>query len=196
MALPPARSEGGVVKFVNVQTGIQDGAGVEIVNGLKDGDEVVAKAGAYVRDGDHITPVKEAPKASQLSENGKMNFSAWSIRNPVAPLLAFFLLMVVGAHVLLQSADHPFSQYRRAGRRNVTVTQSGASPAELEMRVTKEVEDAVAGINGIDEIQSTVTDGQFADRCHLPFGGADGAGRSGYEGRDRPHPRQSAVDHR
>ncbi|PST61758.1 MULTISPECIES: efflux RND transporter periplasmic adaptor subunit [Rhizobium] len=56
--------EGGVVKFVNVQTGIQDGAYVEIVKGLKDGDEVVAKAGAYVRDGDHITPVKEAPQAS------------------------------------------------------------------------------------------------------------------------------------
>ncbi len=56
--------EGGVVKFVNVQTGIQDGGYVEIVKGLKDGDEVVAKAGAYVRDGDHITPVKEAPQAS------------------------------------------------------------------------------------------------------------------------------------
>ncbi|WP_432761369.1 efflux RND transporter periplasmic adaptor subunit [Rhizobium mayense] len=56
--------ENGVVKFVNVQTGIQDGAYVEIVNGLKAGDEVVAKAGAYVRDGDHITPVKEAPQAS------------------------------------------------------------------------------------------------------------------------------------
>ncbi|MDK4738407.1 efflux RND transporter periplasmic adaptor subunit [Rhizobium sp. CB3171] len=56
--------ESGVVKFVNVQTGIQDGAYVEIVKGLKDGDEVVAKAGAYVRDGDHITPVKEAPQAS------------------------------------------------------------------------------------------------------------------------------------
>ncbi|WFU07958.1 efflux RND transporter periplasmic adaptor subunit [Rhizobium sp. CB3090] len=56
--------EGGVIKFVNVQTGIQDGGYVEIVKGLKDGDEVVAKAGAYVRDGDHITPVKEAPQAS------------------------------------------------------------------------------------------------------------------------------------
>ena len=25
-----------------------------------------------------------------------MNFSAWSIRNPIAPLLAFFLLLYVG----------------------------------------------------------------------------------------------------
>jgi len=31
---------------------------------LKTGDEAVAKAGAYVRDGDHITPVREQPPAS------------------------------------------------------------------------------------------------------------------------------------
>ena len=56
--------ENGVVKFVNVETGIQDGSYVEIVKGLKDGEEVVAKAGAYVRDGDRITPVRDAPQAS------------------------------------------------------------------------------------------------------------------------------------
>ena len=56
--------ENGIVKFVNVETGIQDGAYVEIVNGLKAGDEVVAKAGAYVRDGDHITPVRDASAAT------------------------------------------------------------------------------------------------------------------------------------
>ena len=56
--------ENGVVKFVNVETGIQDGAYVEILKGLTPGEDVVAKAGAYVRDGDHITPVREAPQAS------------------------------------------------------------------------------------------------------------------------------------
>jgi HlyD family secretion protein len=56
--------ENGVVKFAAVETGIQDGAFVEITKGLKDGEEVVAKAGAYVRDGDHITPVREQPAAS------------------------------------------------------------------------------------------------------------------------------------
>jgi len=56
--------EDGVVKFAAVETGIQDGAYVEIVKGLKAGDEVVAKAGAYVRDGDRITPVREQPAAS------------------------------------------------------------------------------------------------------------------------------------
>ncbi|MFT4183772.1 MAG: efflux RND transporter permease subunit [Rhizobium sp.] len=88
-----------------------------------------------------------------------MNFSAWSIRNPIAPLLGFFLLMVVGAHAFF---NLPITRFPNIDVPvvNVTVTQSGASPAELEMQVTKEIEDAVASINGIDEIQSTVTDGQ------------------------------------
>ncbi|AYG67047.1 MULTISPECIES: efflux RND transporter permease subunit [unclassified Rhizobium] len=88
-----------------------------------------------------------------------MNFSAWSIRNPVAPLLGFFLLVVVGAHAFF---NLPITRFPNIDVPvvNVTVTQSGASPAELEMQVTKEIEDAVASINGIDEIQSTVTDGQ------------------------------------
>ncbi|MGG6896904.1 MULTISPECIES: efflux RND transporter periplasmic adaptor subunit [Rhizobium] len=56
--------ENGVVKFVNVETGIQDGAYIEILNGLQAGEDVVAKAGAYVRDGDRITPVRDASRAS------------------------------------------------------------------------------------------------------------------------------------
>jgi len=56
--------ENNVVKFIKVETGIQDGAYVEIVKGLQAGEEVVAKAGAYVRDGDHITPMHDTPQAS------------------------------------------------------------------------------------------------------------------------------------
>lgn len=52
------------VKLVTVKTGIQDGSFIQITEGLKAGDEVVAKAGAYVRDGDHITPVREEPAVS------------------------------------------------------------------------------------------------------------------------------------
>ncbi|MBD9373347.1 efflux RND transporter periplasmic adaptor subunit [Rhizobium sp. ARZ01] len=50
--------EDGIVKLVKVETGIQDGQVIEIASGLKAGDEVVAKAGAYVRDGDRVRPVK------------------------------------------------------------------------------------------------------------------------------------------
>ena len=88
-----------------------------------------------------------------------MNFSAWSIRNPIAPILAFFLLMVVG----IQSFNAlPITRFPNIDVPLVAITvgQSGASPAELESQVTKEVEDAVASITGVDEINSTVTDGQ------------------------------------
>lgn len=88
-----------------------------------------------------------------------MNFSAWSIRNPIAPLLGVALLLFMG----LQSFySLPITRFPNIDVPvvSVTVAQSGASPAELEMQVTKEVEDAVASISGVDEIQSTVTDGQ------------------------------------
>jgi multidrug efflux pump subunit AcrB len=88
-----------------------------------------------------------------------MNFSAWSIRNPIAPLLGFALLLFVGiqAFYALPITRFPNIDVPVVA---ITVTQSGASPAELEMQVTKEVEDAVASISGVDEVQSTVTDGQ------------------------------------
>lgn len=41
----------------------------------------------------------------------------------------------------------------------VTVVQSGAAPAEMESQITKEIEDALAGVNGVKNLISTVTDG-------------------------------------
>lgn len=87
-----------------------------------------------------------------------MNFSAWSIRNPVAPILAFFVLVVLG----WQSFNSlPITRFPNIDVPivSIAVTQSGAAPAELETQVTKEVEDAVAGISGVDHIESTITDG-------------------------------------
>ncbi len=87
-----------------------------------------------------------------------MNFSAWSIRNPVAPILAFFVLVVLG----WQSFNSlPITRFPNIDVPivSINVTQSGAAPAELETQVTKEIEDAVAGISGVDHIQSTITDG-------------------------------------
>ncbi len=87
-----------------------------------------------------------------------MNFSAWSIRNPIAPLLAFFMLMVLG----WQSFNSlPITRFPNIDVPlvAVSVSQSGAAPAEMETQVTKEIEDAVAGITGVKNIISTVTDG-------------------------------------
>ncbi|MBW8318874.1 MAG: efflux RND transporter permease subunit, partial [Rhizobium sp.] len=87
-----------------------------------------------------------------------MNFSAWSIRNPIAPILGFVLLMVVGLQSFFAL---PITRFPNIDVPLVAITvqQSGSSPAELEMQVTKEIEDAVASITGVDELSSTVTDG-------------------------------------
>jgi hydrophobe/amphiphile efflux-1 (HAE1) family protein len=87
-----------------------------------------------------------------------MNFSAWAIRNPVAPLLAFFLLLILGTKSFF---DLPITRFPNIDVPiiSVSVSQNGAAPAELETQVTREVEDAVAGIAGVDSIQSTVNDG-------------------------------------
>lgn len=87
-----------------------------------------------------------------------MNFSAWSIRNPIAPLLAFFLLIYVG---ISSFYSLPITRFPNIDVPiiAINVTQSGAAPAELEVQVTKEIEDAVAGIEGVKDIMSTVTDG-------------------------------------
>lgn len=41
----------------------------------------------------------------------------------------------------------------------VTITQSGAAPSELQTQVTKRVEDALAGVWGVKHITSNITEG-------------------------------------
>jgi HlyD family secretion protein len=47
-----------IVEMRSVETGIQRGARIEIVNGLIEGQEVVARAAAFVKGGDRIMPVR------------------------------------------------------------------------------------------------------------------------------------------
>ena len=54
----------GTVRLVDIETGIQDGAFVQVTGGLKEGDKVVAKAGVFVRDGDRIRPVDDDSSVS------------------------------------------------------------------------------------------------------------------------------------
>jgi len=53
------RVRDGVVHRVQVTTGIRDGGMIGITAGLSDGDQVVTKAAAFVRDGDRITAVPD-----------------------------------------------------------------------------------------------------------------------------------------
>src|SRR5690606_25627474 len=87
-----------------------------------------------------------------------VNVSAWSIRNPIPPLTLFLVLMVLGIIAFralpitrFPNIDVPIVQ--------VHIYQTGTSQAKLETQVTKRVEDAIASVNGVKHITSTVTEG-------------------------------------
>src|SRR3982074_2038723 len=87
-----------------------------------------------------------------------LNISAWSVRNPIPPLVFFVVLMVLGAVSLntlpitqMPNIDIPVV--------TITVTQTGAAPSELETQVTKNVENAAAGVVGVKHITSSISDG-------------------------------------
>ena len=52
----------------------------------------------------------------------------------------------------------------------VQISQPGAAPVELENQVTQKVESAVRSLSGIDEIDSTVTEGQSVTLVQLNIG--------------------------
>ncbi|NEO96303.1 MAG: efflux RND transporter permease subunit, partial [Moorea sp. SIO3G5] len=84
--------------------------------------------------------------------------SSWSIKNPVATLVMFLVLGIVGLFSFKQLGIDQLPNIDLPAVM-VTVTQPGAGPGELEFQVTKKVEDAVASLGDIDQISSTVTDG-------------------------------------
>ena len=87
-----------------------------------------------------------------------MNFSAWSIKNPVAPLLAFAMLLLVGIQSFFSL---PITRFPNIDVPMIIVaaSQPGAAPAELEGQVAKVLEDAVAGISGVKNITTNISDG-------------------------------------
>lgn len=86
------------------------------------------------------------------------NISAWSIRNPVPPLVIFVALTIAGlvSFMRMDVQNDPDIDFPGA---IVSITQPGAAPTELETQVTQRVEAAIRSIEGIDELNSTVTEG-------------------------------------
>ena len=86
------------------------------------------------------------------------NFSAWSIRNPIPPILLFIVLMVLG---LMSFSKLPVTRFPNIDVPivSVSVNDPGVAPSELETQVTKRVEDAVANISGVKNVTSTITEG-------------------------------------
>jgi hydrophobe/amphiphile efflux-1 (HAE1) family protein len=99
----------------------------------------------------------------------RINISAWSIRRPVPSVVLFAVLTLLG---VMSFINLPVTRFPNIDVPVVaiTVTQSGAAPAELESQITKEVEDAVANLTGVKHIVSTVTDGSSMTAIEFRLG--------------------------
>src|SRR5215470_15770347 len=103
--------------------------------------------------------VRASPPARRRGEIlMAVNVSAWSIRQPLPAIVLAIVIMFLGwmsfnklPITRLPNVDIPVI--------SVTIAQFGAAPAELESQVTKTVEDAVSGVEGVRHILSVVTDG-------------------------------------
>lgn len=95
--------------------------------------------------------------------------SAWSIRNPIPIVLMFIVLTVAGlvSYNRLRTNNFPDVDLPVVV---VTVVQAGAAPTELETQVSRLVEDAVAGLGRVRNIQSTVVDSASTTSIEFELG--------------------------
>ncbi|GAB5348714.1 efflux RND transporter permease subunit [Alteriqipengyuania sp. 357] len=86
------------------------------------------------------------------------NISAWSIRNPVIPLVFFAALLLAGllSFTRMDVVNNPEVEFPAV---NVSISQPGAAPTEIENQITQLVESAVRSINGVKTINSTASEG-------------------------------------
>ncbi|PDT45813.1 RND transporter [Sinorhizobium fredii] len=87
-----------------------------------------------------------------------MNFSAWSIRNPVPSILLFAMLTVGG---LLAFKRLPIQNFPDMDLPTISITATleGAAPTQLETEVARIIEDQLASLSYLDHITTTITDG-------------------------------------
>ena len=87
-----------------------------------------------------------------------MNFSAWSIRNPVPSILLFAMLTVGGLLAFKHLAVQNFPDMDLPTI-SIAATLDGAAPSQLETEVARVIEDKLAALSYLDHITTTVTDG-------------------------------------
>ena len=87
-----------------------------------------------------------------------MNFSSFSIKNPIPAIMLFVLLSLAGLLSYRSSAVQDFPDIELPIV-TVTATLAGAAPAQLETEVARKIEDSVATLQGIKNIYTSVLDG-------------------------------------
>ena len=87
-----------------------------------------------------------------------MNFSTWAIKNPIPSIVFFILLTFAGMVSFFKSGVQDFPDIELP-MVVVSATLPGAAPAQLETEVARKIENAVAPVQGVKNIYTTILDG-------------------------------------
>jgi hydrophobe/amphiphile efflux-1 (HAE1) family protein len=95
--------------------------------------------------------------------------SAWAITHPVFPLVLFAVLTVFGIVAFVRlpitlspDISAPFVQ--------ITISQPGAAPTEMETQILQKVEGSVANVGNVKSIRSTATEGMAQTMVEFQIG--------------------------
>ncbi|HEY9899437.1 MAG TPA: efflux RND transporter permease subunit [Pantanalinema sp.] len=94
------------------------------------------------------------------------NFSTFFIKNPVTTIIMMLIIALLGLRSFFSMPLELFPNIEFP----VVVVQTvypGAAPAEVETLVTKPIEDALSGINGLKTLTSTSNDGVSQVICEM-----------------------------
>jgi multidrug efflux pump subunit AcrB len=88
-----------------------------------------------------------------------VNFSAFSIRNPIPAIMLFTLLTLAGLLAYRANAVQDFPDIELPIVM-VNASLPGAAPAQLETEVARKIEDSIASVQGVKNMYTKVLDGQ------------------------------------
>ncbi|MBL8656356.1 MAG: efflux RND transporter permease subunit [Altererythrobacter sp.] len=97
------------------------------------------------------------------------NISAWSIRNPIIPMVLFTGLLFAGflSFMRMSVQNDPDIEF---GVVVASISQPGAAPSEIYTQITEKVESAISSVEGVDVISSTASEGSSTTTINFEIG--------------------------
>ena len=97
------------------------------------------------------------------------NISAWSIRNPVVPIVLFVALTIAGivSFMNMDVQNDPDIEFPVVV---VSISQPGAAPTEITTQITQKVESAIRSVQGVRNINATSSEGNTTVSAEFEIG--------------------------
>ena len=134
-----------------LQVGERLGDRIEVVSGVKAGEQVAITDVESLVDGALVVGHGEDREPRMLSE--------FCVRRPVSATMLVMSLVVLGTFSFRGLGVDLFPKADPATV-SVTLLLPGASPDEMSSSVVEPMEEAISGVSGIDEIQARIAEGR------------------------------------